>query len=444
MTEPLYPHQTDAVAKIAFNEQVYLGFDPGLGKSRTSLEAAMSRNAKRILVICPAIGRYVWEREVAKWTDYKALVVKTVGDLIGPGVKILTYGMLSKKGSPFVKAVALGSDYDFTILDEAAYLKSAGAKRTQAVLDVMFNRLGYVLPLSGTPAPNHAGELYTILHKLWPQAIVGSNGQTMRQWQFEDRYCVVRQKRFGNGPSVRVIEGSKNLEELRAKMNGFMLRTKKSDVLKDLPPIRWDVVPIGVDTSTITAFAATQAAGLSDEDLLRYLNGKVGDEHVMRLRHQLGVAKIGPATEYIDTFMEGLPHGKKVLVFAHHKLVIEGLHAGLGNWNPVQVTGKNTTPEREAAVNTFLTDRRCRIFIGNIAAAGTMLTLVGPQCDCSDVIFVESSYSAQDNVQAASRVHRIGQREAVVARMLSARGTIDDRIQSIVARKASDFNDLFN
>jgi SNF2 family DNA or RNA helicase len=84
------------------------------------------------------------------------------------------------------------------------------------------------------------------------------------------------------------------------------------------------------------------------------------------------------------------------------------------------------------------------MFIGNIQAAGTGLTLVGPQCLCSDVFFVEASYAVGDNVQAAARVHRIGQKAAVVARFLTAHGTIDDRIQDILARKAGDFAKLFN
>ena len=164
----------------------------------------------------------------------------------------------------------------------------------------------------------------------------------------------------------------------------------------------------------------------------------------MRLRRQLGMAKLVPAIEYIDDFMEGLPVGRKVLVFAHHKDVIENLLVGLMNWSPVVITGASSANERTHAVNQFLGHVPTRIFIGNIAAAGTGLTLVGPHCACSDVIFVEASYSVGDNVQAACRVHRIGQNDAVVARFLTAHGTIDDRIQSILARKAQDFSELFN
>jgi SNF2 family DNA or RNA helicase len=118
------------------------------------------------------------------------------------------------------------------------------------------------------------------------------------------------------------------------------------------------------------------------------------------------------------------------LVFAHHKEVINSLFTGLGDWSPVQITGASSPAERTHAIDRFLgnTKPSSRMMIGNIQAAGTGLTLVGPNCDCSDVIFVEASYAVGDNVQAAARVHRIGQRNAVVARFLTAQGTIDDRI----------------
>ena len=86
-----------------------------------------------------------------------------------------------------------------------------------------------------------------ILKALYPDAIRHPNGRPMMQWEFEDQYCRVTLKRFGMGRPVRVVEGGKNLPLLRQKLNGFMLRVKKEDVLKDLPPVRYDVVPIGVD-----------------------------------------------------------------------------------------------------------------------------------------------------------------------------------------------------
>jgi len=446
-TDPLYPFQEAAAASAATGQQVYLGFDPGLGKSRTAIETAKRRKVRRMLVVCPASGRYVWASEMKKWwPDMPVTVIRgpaDLGFLRNPGVIVLTYGLLSIKEGPFVSGLLKTPKFDMAVIDEAAFVKNPGSNRTRAILGKLLGHLGYVLPMSGTPAPNHAGELYPILKALHPAAITDGSGVVMNQWQFEDAYCKVVQKRFGQGPSVRVIEGSKNLAGLREKMNGFMLRVRKEDVLDELPDIRYDVVPIA-PTPNVIGNLPQLPAFASDEEFLKYLAGAAGDVHVMRLRHLLGLAKLQPAVEYIDDFLQNLNPHKKVLVFAHHKDVVEGLHARLRDHHPTLITGSTTTVERAKAIDDFLMEPRCRLMVGNIQAMGTGLTLVGPNCRCSDVIFVEASYAVGDNVQAAARVHRIGQYEGVVARFLTAHGTIDDRIQSILARKAKDFHDLFN
>ena len=448
MTDPLYSFQAEAVDRAAKGEQVYLGFDPGLGKSRTALETAKRRQAKRVLVICPASGRYVWESEVLKWTGQRVTIIQGTRDLArlkNDGIVVVTYGLISKRDSPFVSVIAKGEPFDLTVIDEAAAVKNPGSNRTRAILTKMLPKLGYVLPMSGTPAPNNASELYPILKALFPAALTSGNGTVMNQWQFEDQYCHVVSKRFGTGPSIRTIQGNKNAPELKKRLAPFMIRVRKEDVLTQLPPIRYDVVPLPLPPGSASALGATPS-GLSDDELLKYLSGATGDEHVMRLRRVLGLLKAQPAAEYIDDFLTNLPSDKKVLVFAHHKEVIAKLVEGLADWSPAVITGASTPAERTAAIDRFLgkTLRPTRLFIGNIAASGTGLTLVGPTCKCSDVVFVEATYSVGDNVQAACRVHRIGQHEAVVARFLTAHGTMDDRIQSILARKAKDFDQLFN
>ena len=158
----------------------------------------------------------------------------------------------------------------------------------------------------------------------------------------------------------------------------------------------------------------------------------------------LGIAKLRGATEYIVDMLDNLPSNRKVLVFAHHAHVIAALVRHLGEYSPAVLTGVSRAVDREFAVNKFLYDATCRVFVGNIQAAGTAITLVGPKCKCSDVVFVESSWTPMDNAQAACRVHRIGQKDGVVARMLSAAGTVDDLINALLVRKAREFTQLFD
>jgi SWI/SNF-related matrix-associated actin-dependent regulator 1 of chromatin subfamily A len=166
-----------------------------------------------------------------------------------------------------------------------------------------------------------------------------------------------------------------------------------------------------------------------------------GGAHVMKMRHEIGLAKVPEAVQVIAETLDNCY--RKVLVFAHHQDVVAGLVHGLAAYTPVSITGATGTGERMRAIDAFLNNPACRVFVGNITAAGTTITLIGPGMECSDVFFVESDFSPGNNVQAASRVHRIGQHDAVQVWFVTAHGTYDDRIQEIIARKARDFQQLF-
>ena len=298
--------------------------------------------------------------------------------------------------------------------------------------------LGWCLPMSGTPTPNHQGELFAILRALFPDVIRKADGSVMKQYEYENIYCEIANKRFGRGPVIRQIVGSKNIEQLREKLGPYVLRRRKKDVLKELPDMSFDTYPVPV-SSDYALEIGDAIAQMSDDELLKYL--QKGDAAVMKLRHLLGVAKLQGSIEAIVDMLEGSK--RKVVVFAHHIDVIDGLMRGLADWNPVKIDGRDDTAARERAVDTFLKALNCRVFVGNIIAAGTSITLIGPDMECSDVFFVEADWSPGNNIQAASRVHRIGQKDAVQVWFLTAHGTLDDRIQGILSRKARDFQELF-
>ena len=148
-------------------------------------------------------------------------------------------------------------------------------------------------------------------------------------------------------------------------------------------------------------------------------------------------------------------------MFAHHTHIIDGLIDGLTEFNPVKVTGSVKNEDRQTAVDAFQTDKACRVFIGNIKAAGVGLTLTA----ASHVIFVEASWSPADIQQAADRCHRIGQKDNVTVDLLTISESIDslvlhsvltkmdviDRIikesimdQSLIAQKLRELADLFD
>jgi SNF2 family DNA or RNA helicase len=457
MTAPLFPHQLEGATRIAERRPTYLALDMGIGKSRAFIEAVKMREATRVLVLCPASALLVWKREIKLWQPKASfVVVRTAADLNKPGnYYIVSHGLMSQKPGPIPEALATGTAFDMTAIDEAHAYNAADTNRVKALRRAT-PKLGQIVPLSGTPMRNHAGDLYTLLSICWPQGLANPNGTLMPRHAFEERFCRVTHKTFGGARMIRVIEGSKNLDQLKTLIAPFMLRVRKQDVFKDLPPILWDQVPVPLDHSLMPGPEAEQferaitrilaeAGPDANLDVVTAALRALGDNVAMAtLRRMLGAAKLRGATDYIVDMLDNLPEDRKLLVFAHHAHVIGALSRHLGEYSPAVLVGTTAPKDREAAVDKFLNSRHCRVFIGNIQAAGTAITLVGPNCQCSDVVFVESSWTPMDNAQAACRVHRIGQQDGVCARMLSAAGTVDDLINSLLVRKAREFTQLFD
>jgi len=451
MSKPLFPHQHTGAMRIAERVPTYLALDMGIGKTRTFIEAVLVRRAKRVLILCPASALLVWKREIGLWAPGATfIVVKTAADLAKPAqFFIVSHGLMSQTNGPIPAALILGTPFDMTAIDEAHAYNAVDTNRVKALRRAA-PKLGDITPLSGTPMRNHAGDLYTLLSICWPQ------GMKLTRADYEERFCKVTHKYFGTSRPIRVVEGSKNLDQLKALIAPFMLRVRKEDIFQDLPPILWDQIPIPLDKSgltggdiellekTITSMFADKGATAGLDVLTTALASLDKSVALMSVRRMLGMAKLRGALEYILDMLDNLPPERKVLIFAHHAEVIALLAQNLAAFSPAVLTGKTNPREREFAVDKFLTDPKCRVFIGNIQAAGTAITLVGPRCKCSDVVFVESSWTPMDNAQAACRVHRIGQKDGVVARMLSASGTVDDLINSLLVRKAREFTQLFD
>jgi len=447
MTPPLRDYQQTALQALLGGAK-YLGLEQGLGKTRILIEFARIKNARRIIVFCPASVRLAWEVEVPKWwpnAPRVVLVDKPTDLALQEGFFIISYDRMSR-GEAFLDAILVAPKFDMAFCDEAHALKGSPSKtrRTKAIYFGARKNIERMIAASGTPAPNHAGELYTAFRALAPGKISYADKSIMSQTAFEDAFCKVDYKWFG-GRQHRVITGSQNIEQLRPKLKGFLLRMRKKDVLPELPPLDFTTVPIepslkGVDQEIIDAFDDILLPDMSDDEVLKTLAAT--GEQAARLRSALGLAKVGPAAEYLVDFLE--ESRTKIVVWGVHHVVIDTLVEKLAAFNPVKIDGRSSQLDRRFAIDSFLNKSSCRVFVGNIVAAGTGLTLIGPRCECSDAFFVESSYTPGDNLQAAARIHRLGQKDGVLARVFTARRTIDDRIQSIISRKSKELAELFS
>jgi SNF2 family DNA or RNA helicase len=445
---PLYRFQDEAASAIALAQApVYNAFEPGLGKTRIAIEVARRLKLRRVLVTCPSSGSLVWPREIAKWWPLhpRVTVIRDPRDAekaikFREGVFIVPYGRASQTDDASIGALANASPMEMTVVDEAHFLKNPMSNRSMAIFGKLKGKLGRVHPMSGTPAPNHAGELWSILFNLRPDLIVSPvNGQPMREPEFKARYCEIEHFVSGERRLERVV-GSRNVNELRARLSRFFLRETKKNVLKDLPPLSFDVLPIPVSKPRPEiGILGAELAKLDDEAFFRALNA--GGAPIAHVHAILGLAKTQGVVDWVNDQLRD--NVRRIVVWAVHHDVIDALHLGLFEFGVSKFDGRDSDARRKTAIGDFMSGRH-RIFLGQIVAGGTALTLVDDKQPCSDVLFAESVFSPQDNYQAACRVHRIGQRDGVLARFAAAASTFDDRIQAILARKAADFIELFD
>jgi SNF2 family DNA or RNA helicase len=261
----------------------------------------------------------------------------------------------------------------------------------------------------------------------------------MTQADFEDRYTRYRDTVYG-----RQVSGSKNQDQLRATLTSVVLRRRKDDVLPELPPLQ--IQDIALDPPTSGQRLNPQAQALAgrlvwslavradgDEQLIKAL--QTPDGELATLRRELGELKVPGTIRWVQ---ERLQSTEKLLLFAWHLSVIEHLRRGLAEFDPVVITGETSPTGRVNAVELFQRRAGVRVFIGQVKAAGTAITLTA----ASEVAIVEPSWVPGDNVQAICRAHRLGQRDSVLASFLYLPGTLDQRIMTAFRRKAHEIAEL--
>jgi len=421
MTTPLFPYQQTGAAFLAQKGRALLADEPGLGKTAQAIAACDSLGARYVTVVCPASVRENWKREFRRFSN------------TDPVLHVASYDAAARKGDYFTSAI------DVLILDESHYLKTRTAKRTKAIFGPKCDGVGglverakHVFCLTGTPTPNNPSELWPMLRAVMPDAITPESGKPTSYWGFVSQYCCTRDNGFG----VEIVRG-KNLDKLKERLSPFVLRRKKSEVLKDLPPITFDELPL----TSIDALKALKGHD-AEMKLIRDTLEKKGVDglaevasHVASLRRVIGLSKVGLVVEWVKEWLDG--GGGKIVLFAYHRDVIAHLQNAFGSLAQ-SVTGSTHPGDRQRCVDEFQ-HGHASIFIGQITAAGTGITLTA----ASDMVFVESSWVPAENEQAAMRIHRIGQKNACIVRFATLAGSLDEQIQRACLRKATDIARLF-
>ena len=296
------------------------------------------------------------------------------------------------------------------VADECHRLKDPSTQQTKFTLRLAWKKQ-WVFLLTGTPVVNKPEDL-------WPQICIMGHALTFGPdfKSFKERFC------FNNS-------SRKALNFLLNKHCYF--RREKKSVATELPPKSRQKILCEITNKSEYDHAYNhfvhwlQSQNFSEEMIEKSMKAQVLVQ--MNVLRQISAkGKIDAASEFINEVIET---GKKVIVFCHHKVIVDCLkavypHAGT-------VTGADTMEARQQAVDAFQTNPSSNIIICNFKSGGTGLTLTAS----SQVLFVEFPWTYADAAQAEDRANRIGQTEPVMATYLLGINTIDEMVLDLILAK---------
>ena len=437
-----YPYQLRGAAWLATKTQAMLLDVPGLGKSCQAIRAADILGLCNILVIGPASTRVNWGREWVRFSPLDRLVqVCMPTDTPNTSnVVVLSYESAVKH-----KERLRDAQFELLIIDEAHFCKEKRALRTRAIYGAgkrspgIASTCGRVWRLTGTALPNSAAnEIYTHMRS------AGLADEDY--WTFTFRYC-----EGYDAPHGFQFTKNKNIEELQKRIAPFILRRTREEVLPDLPEIVYSTHTVERPDACLDL--GTAASMSADDQRLRMALERVGDDREKQLqiiesmaasmqslrRHILAAKLPAMAQVLIEDFEE---HGiKKMVLFGIHRRGIEYMAEKLKAYGPTILYGGTQASKRQENIDRFQNDDSCKLFIANIDSGGTGVD--GLQKVCSNVSFMEKSWSPSSNLQSVLRLLRIGQTNKVSVRSFVLDKSIDEYVDSVLVRKMVELQKFF-
>jgi SNF2 family DNA or RNA helicase len=387
------------------------------------------------LIVCPTSLVFNWAAEAAKFTPgLRVLALQgsqrhgLFAQVLQHDIVITSYALLRRDAENY-RAI----EFDTVVLDEAQHIKNRQTQNAQAVKSI---RARHRIVLTGTPMENSVLDLWSVFDFLMP-------GYLGAAQDFRERYeqPIVRDKNAG--VQNRLVR----------RLRPFLLRRLKRDVAADLPEkieqvsycelndTQRALYQQVLEASRREILSADAANGLAKSRMvvltallrlrqiccdLRLLN--VPDEKMPGDQPPETSGKVEMFDELLGEVLDG---GHRVLVFSQFTTMLGLLRERLDADGTGYCYLDGSTKNRAEVVERFQRDARIPVFLISLKAGGTGLNLTG----ADTVIHFDPWWNPAVEAQATDRAHRIGQKNVVTSYKLITRGTVEEKILNLQARK---------
>ena len=406
-----------------------LADDMGLGKTLQAIVYICSYPGQKSFVVCPTSLAYNWKEEFEKFApSVRTKIImgtpqerqRLLGEMDETDVVITTYPLLRKDISFYREII-----FEHMFLDEAQFIKNPGSLSAKAVKQI---RAEHRFALTGTPIENALSELWSVFDFIMP-------GFFPKYHKFSEQY----EKPIMRGGDTQ------RMRELKLKIQPFVLRRMKKQVLKELP-----------DKTEVTHMA--QMTKKQEKIYLSYLSRIQSEiQEGVEIEHDAGRIQILAAltrlrqicchpgtfvenytggSGKLNLLMEELPDilegGHSVIIFSQFttmlSMIAEELNsAGIPYY---YLSGSTKAVDRKRYVGEF-NEGKVKVFLISLKAGGTGLNLTG----ADTVIHFDPWWNPAVEQQATDRAYRIGQNKKVHVIRYVMKNSIEEKIYRLQKRK---------
>ncbi|EDV22607.1 uncharacterized protein TRIADDRAFT_28849 [Trichoplax adhaerens] len=411
-----------------------LGDEMGLGKTAqvVMLNVCNPNNADRkcqFLILSPLSVLNNWQVELTRFGPSLTGIVyagsKEDREQLRTNIGQLPYHVLMTTYEICMKDAVFLEEFKWKVLivDEAQRLKNSNSMLYQILKQF---RIQFSLLLTGTPVQNNLNELYSLLSFIEPKKFRLEDAE-----YFIDKYATITE-----------MTGSSLNDKLRSIIKPYILRRVKKGVLLDLPLKSEMTVDCGLSHLQRKLYKAllqrniesltNEASKTSLMNMLIQLRKCVNHPYLFNgiepEPFEIGDHLINASGKLflLDKLLPYLKsRGHKVLIFSQMTRMLDILQDYLSykDYNYERLDGSVRGEERYLAIQNF-TDPDVFVFILSTKAGGVGLNLVA----ADTVIFFDSDFNPQNDIQAAARCHRIGQTKPVKIIRFVAQSTVEEII----------------
>ena len=410
---PFKTHQSYGARWLQGRHAAVLADDMGLGKTLQAIaaleEMQHSEQIHNALVLCPKSLIGVWEAEIKLWAPRLCTVALHSGIHAREWSLLKTQCHVAITNYDAIRRVRPEpGSFDLVIFDEIHRLKNPDSQNYVAAY---WLNPRFAWGLSGTPLENHAGDLTAILHLL-------------------DRKRVSRGDRRLSAPSLRSLAAN------------YVLRRPRKVISEELPIMveKTELIPLSPEQRR--SYDAVRACSRSIKTVGAWISLFNRLRNICDYDPHTGKSvKVDRAGVIIQSVRD---LGEKVVVFSWKieplRLVRREVTSRHGASSVGMITGQTDSTTRSNIVARFQALSAPFVLLCSIRATAEGLTLTA----ANHVLFLNEWWNPAVNAQARDRVNRIGQERAVYVYRLRSQGTVESRIDDLLASKAALFDEIIS